>query len=378
MPTSSSTPHSSVPTVESKRLCASSNGTKQFASRFSERFREDFFRRTTFGLAVSSIGIGTYLGDGSDAEDAAYAAAIEHAVRCGVNLIDTAINYRCQRSERAVGVAIQRLIAAGETRREQFVICTKGGYIPLDRTAPASRAEYQEYVKRQFIDTEILQPGDIVAAGHSLAPRFLRYCIARSRQNLGVRTIDLYFIHNPEQQLSAVGADELMRRLRAAFEVLEEAVGRGDVGTYGIATWDGLRAATSAKNYLSLAAVVAQARAVAGDSHHLKAVQVPTNLAMPESITYSNQPTGEHMVSVAQAAASLGLTVIGSASLLQGRLTSLSEEIREQFPGQSTDAQRAIAFAANAPGLTTALVGMRSAAHVEENLGVWRPLRSNG
>ena len=35
------------------------------------------------------------------------------AIASGVNLIDTAINYRCQRSERAVGAAIQRVIARG-------------------------------------------------------------------------------------------------------------------------------------------------------------------------------------------------------------------------------------------------------------------------
>jgi aryl-alcohol dehydrogenase-like predicted oxidoreductase len=369
MPTSSSTPHSSLPAVESKRLCASSNGTKQFASRFSERFREDFFRRTTFGLTVSSIGIGTYLGDGSDEEDAAYAAAIEHAVRCGVNLIDTAINYRCQRSERAVGVAIQRLIAAGETRREQFVICTKGGYIPLDRTAPASRAEYQEYVKRQFIDTEILQPEDIVAAGHSLAPRFLRYCIARSRQNLGVRTIDVYYLHNPEQQIGSASNEVVLERVRGAFAVLEEAAGRGEIGVYGVATWDGLRQPPDAPGHLSLEALVALATDLAGSSHHFRAVQLPMSLGMPEAVRMQTQSVNGTVCSVLEAAETLNLTVVASAPLMQGRLTTgLPPEVASVFPEASTDAERALAFVRSVPGLTAAVVGARQIAHVDANL----------
>jgi aryl-alcohol dehydrogenase-like predicted oxidoreductase len=318
---------------------------------------------------VSSIGIGTYLGDGSDEEDAAYAAAIEHAVRCGVNLIDTAINYRCQRSERAVGVAIQRLIAAGETRREQFVICTKGGYIPLDRTAPASRAEYQEYVKRQFIDTEILQPEDIVAAGHSLAPRFLRYCIARSRQNLGVRTIDVYYLHNPEQQIGSASNEVVLERVRGAFAVLEEAAGRGEIGVYGVATWDGLRQPPDAPGHLSLEALVALATDLAGSSHHFRAVQLPMSLGMPEAVRMQTQSVNGTVCSVLEAAETLNLTVVASAPLMQGRLTTgLPPEVASVFPEASTDAERALAFVRSVPGLTAAVVGARQIAHVDANL----------
>src|SRR5690348_16919500 len=173
-------------------LRASDTGTEGFCREFEAQFVEGFFRPTAFGLTASSIGIGTYLGEATSGDDAAYVAAVRGAVNRGLNVIDTAINYRAQRSEQAIGSAIQELIAAGEATREELIVCSKGGYIPLGREAPATREEYQAYVKREFIDQEVVRLEEIVAGGHSLAPRFLRYCLAKSRQNLGLRTIDVY------------------------------------------------------------------------------------------------------------------------------------------------------------------------------------------
>src|ERR1043165_7389438 len=101
------------------------------------------YRPTAFGPAVSSVGIGTYLGECSEADDAAYEASVSHAIGSGINLIDTAINYRCQRSERVVGAVLRRMLAKGkgQVARESLVVCSKGGYVPLDSAPPASRPE---------------------------------------------------------------------------------------------------------------------------------------------------------------------------------------------------------------------------------------------
>src|ERR687898_517060 len=82
---------------------ASAAGTQQFAARWANQFVGDFFRPTRSELTVSSIAVGTYLGESDDAPDAMYAEAGRRALTSGVNTIDTAINYRCQRSERVVG-----------------------------------------------------------------------------------------------------------------------------------------------------------------------------------------------------------------------------------------------------------------------------------
>lgn len=51
---------------------------------------------------MSSVGIGTYLGEPDEATDQAYTAAVTRAVELSANVIDTAINYRFQRSERSI------------------------------------------------------------------------------------------------------------------------------------------------------------------------------------------------------------------------------------------------------------------------------------
>jgi hypothetical protein len=81
---------------------ATSAATRAYRDRFNERVARPYFRR--FGDAlVSSVGVGTYLGDATDAADDRYRAALVDAVESGINVVDTAINYRHQRSERAVG-----------------------------------------------------------------------------------------------------------------------------------------------------------------------------------------------------------------------------------------------------------------------------------
>src|SRR5678816_2072326 len=100
---------------------ATTAGTRRLAERDDGRrieFRRDFPRR----LTVSALGVGTYLGDCTDADDADYGRTVREAVARGVNLIDTASNYRCQRSERVVGRTLESLIAGGETRRDELVV----------------------------------------------------------------------------------------------------------------------------------------------------------------------------------------------------------------------------------------------------------------
>jgi aryl-alcohol dehydrogenase-like predicted oxidoreductase len=349
---------------------ATADGTRRFAARFAGDFAADFYRASPLSSAISSIGLGTYLGDPTDEHDSAYVAAACRAIASGLNLIDTAINYRCQRSERALCVAIQAAILNGTAHRDELVVCTKGGYIPLDRTTPPTRADYQSYVRREFIETEIVQPDEIVAGGHSLAPRFIRYCVAKSRQNLGLRSIDLYYVHNPEQQLGSVSDDELYSRLEAAFAVLEEAADRGDITHYGIATWDGLRTPHGQPGHLSLERVVHAARRVGGAGHRLRAIQLPVNLAMSEAVRSATQLVGGKALTPIQAAGELGLAVIGSAALMQAALAAgLPAPVRDHFRRFETDAQRAIGFARAIDGLSSALVGMKTSAHVDENLG---------
>lgn len=346
---------------------ATTEGTARYAARYAARLTAGFHRPLA-GLSVSSLGVGTYLGECSDAEDARYTAVVRNAVGSGLNLVDTAINYRCQRSERAVGRALRDAIGSGDVARDELVVCTKGGYIPLDREPPPSREGYTKYLEREFLAPGYMRPEEVVGGGHCLAPRFLETQIARSRENLAVRTIDLYYLHNPEQQLDGVDRATFRIRLRDAFATLEERVAAGEIARYGCATWNGFRLAPGSRQHLALEELVALAREVAGEGHHFACVQLPVNLAMTEAVRVASQPLRGRMVPLLEAAAALGVHVIASASLLQGQLAAnLPPAIRETFADLRTDAQRAIAFTRALP-VAAALVGMRRLDHLEENL----------
>src|SRR3954462_15858097 len=98
--------------------------------------REDFRRAFPRRLTVGALGAGTYLGECMDDDDASYARTLRAAVALGVNLVDTASNYRCQRSERIVGRTLEALFESWEARRDELIVCTKGGYLAFDGAPP--------------------------------------------------------------------------------------------------------------------------------------------------------------------------------------------------------------------------------------------------
>jgi aryl-alcohol dehydrogenase-like predicted oxidoreductase len=104
-------------------------------------------------------------------------------------------------------------------------------------------------------------------------------------------------------------------------------------------------------------------------SHGFRFIQLPFNLAMPEALTLANQTLSGHPISTLEAAAGLGVTVVSSASIFQGRVAQgLPKDLREKLGSLATDAQSAIQFVRSAPGICTALVGMSTIEHVEDNL----------
>jgi aryl-alcohol dehydrogenase-like predicted oxidoreductase len=339
--------------------CATAEGTARFRQASGAapgHFREGL------GVSLSSLGVGTYLGRDDAATDALYARSVRRVLQMGINVVDSAINYRNQRSERAVGVALRE----SGLPRDQIVLCTKGGYLPFDGGRPH---DMRAYLEETFIKPGILRADEIVAGCHSLAPRFLDDQVERSRRNLGVACIDLYYLHNPETQLGEVPRAEFRRRLRAAFEALERACGEGRIAGYGTATWKGYRLPADEEEHLSLAEVLAAAREAGGARHHFRAIQLPFNLEMNDAATLRNQ--GER--TLLEAARDAGLAVFASASILQGRLAQhMPEPVRDQLAGLDTDAQRALQFARSSAGVTCALVGMKTLAHVEENAALSR------
>ena len=314
--------------------------TAAFAARFPD-FKE--FYRKALTLTVSSLGLGSYLGPMTDEADAAYTQAVRTAIESGINCIDTSLNYRNQRSERNIGAALQ----SAAVDRHGLLICTKAGYLVSDAlTKGALTAE------------------DVVGNMHSMAPAFLEDQLDRSRENLGIETVDVFYLHNPETQLDFVDEDEFYTRVRTAFVKLEELGEQGKLCFYGAATWGGFRQSEGGLSLLRMADI---AEEVAGEGHRFRFIQLPLNLAMTEAL--SNRD--EDGRNVLDHAAEQDITVIASASILQGRLSKgLPPVIVDRMRDITTDAQRAIQFTRSTPGVTVALTGMGRKAHVVENMGL--------
>jgi aryl-alcohol dehydrogenase-like predicted oxidoreductase len=351
---------------------ATGDGTRRYAEKLAGRLAAGHFRELA-GVSVSTLALGTYLGPEDGATDVLYQDAVVRALELGVNVLDTAVNYRHQRSERAIRTALATAMARGVVRRDEVVVATKGGFIPFDGTVPR---DPRAYFAATYVETGIIKPGDVAKGAHCMTPRYLRDQIDRSRANLGLETLDVYFVHNPETQLGEVDRPEFLTRLRAAFGALEEAVAAGSIARYGTATWNGYRVDPGDPGYLSLAEVVAAAQDVGGADHHFQVIQLPFNLGMTEAFTRANQHLKNRVVPVLEAARELGIAVMASASLHQGQLTRLPPMMAQYVPGLTTDAQRALQFVRSTPGITTALTGMKTSAHVDENttIGTLSPM----
>ncbi len=356
-------------------------GTERYASRMRHLAPGHFRQR--YGLQFSSIGMGTYLGEIDHDANVEYVESVKTALRNGCNVIDTAINYRMMMSERNVGKALRELMAAGELRRDEVIVCTKGGYIPYDANIPLS---LQHNLEARFIAPGFAAADEIVGDAHCIAPDYLSHQIDISLRHLELDVIDVYYIHNPEVQLDHVDFNEFMRRLERAFVRMEEEVAAGRIRAYGVATWTGLRVDETASNYIPLFKLVGLARKVSGEGHHFRFLQFPYNMGMMEAMVKQNQPAvrgGDHetgsdadqarrtKMQLLAAAVQYGLISMTSSTLMQGGMVGRVPPVLKAGLGEFfSDAQYAIQFNRSTPGVTTTLVGMSQPAHVLEDLAV--------
>ena len=343
-------------------------GTRRYAERFAEL--PGHFRCPD-RLSLSSFGMGTKSGSPAGVDDLLYRTAVPYAFERGVNVFDTALSYRMMASERALGAALGRAFGEGVIRRDEVYVISKGGYLTVDPRSPLVGRDGRRYLIETYLDSGLVDPDGIVNGIHALDPDFIADQIERSRRNLGLETVDLYCLQEPELQLLARGPDEFRDLLARVFETLEEAVSRGAIAAYGLSTWSGLLTSHLERGHLAVVDLFQLALEVGGPDNHLRGVQLPYNLAMGEAQGSKSQFGPEGHTGVLQSLLDTGTTVFTTVPLVQGRaVRGLPDFVREAFPELSSDAQRCLQFARSAPGVTTTLVGMRETEHVDENLAV--------
>ncbi|MEM1958852.1 MAG: aldo/keto reductase [Candidatus Nitrosocaldus sp.] len=343
---------------------ATREGTSRFRARYEGKSTAIGHFKQFGEYMLTSIGMGTYLGKADDATDLLIINAIKRSVGEGViNVVDTAINYRFQKSERAVGKAIKELVEQGICRRDEVFISTKNGYLTHDADL---NMEFWEYIHANLIKAGVIRADDISSGYNCIKVSYLEDQLKRSIKNLGLECIDLIYLHNAaEEQLPDLGRDMFMKMLKEAFEFYEAKRREGLIRYYGMATWDCFRVDPSSSIHMNIKDVVDMARGIAGEEHGFRFIQLPFNIAMHEAATLKNQIIDGNIYTVMEAATLLGINIFTSVPLLQGRL--LHRDVMSMVKAE-TPALACLQFARSSRAIP--LVGQKRMEHVEENLRI--------
>jgi aryl-alcohol dehydrogenase-like predicted oxidoreductase len=345
---------------------ASSEGTKKFRDNAIKKGKSYLHFKEFDDLILSSIGMGTYLGDLSkeddiDIENALYESVKSHAI----NVIDSAINYRAMKSEKSIGRSITRLVNDGIISRDEIFVGTKNGYITNDGDYPM--LDVWEYIQRMYISTGIIKAEDISSGYNVLNPAYIEKCIERSRFNLKLDTIDLVYIHNAfESWNQDVSKNKFFDMLSKVFEVYEKFRSKNKIRYYGMATWTCFRVGEENKEYLSLDEVYNIAKSIGGVDHGFRFIQLPYNLAYSEALFLKNQNVGnEKKLTILEAAKRLKIGVFSSVPLLQGKL--IQTKIPDYSETLTDPIMKLLQIIRSSPSIIAPLIGQKKMDHVNKN-----------
>ena len=350
---------------------ATFEGTKEFSKNSGinlENFKE--FQN----LFLSNVGIGTYLGDPDAKTDELVKNAVKQSIQSGINVIDTAINYRSQKAERSVGKAIAELVKENKINRNQIFVSSKNGYVTNDADV---QLEFWEYVKEEYSQKGVIQEGDVTSGYHCMTTSYLSDQLDRSLKNLDLECLDLMYLHNAvEGQIKDVSKEKFLENLKSVFELYEQKRDEGKIKFYGMATWECFRVPFDNPQYISLEDTVNMAKKIGGENHGFRFIQLPYNMNYDQALLAKNQLLGTENVSILEAATRLGVGVFTSVPFMQGKL--LTPGTMPEF-NNLKPSLGALQFIRSSPGVLAPLVGQKSAEHVLENLEIMKipPMSEN-
>ena len=344
---------------------ATPEGTKNFTVKHDSIPEKNF--NIFQDLSLSNVGIGTYLGNPDSDTDNMVKNAVKKSVLAGVNVIDTAINYRAQKAERSVGQAISELVNENKISRDEIFISTKNGYVTNDGDI---QEDLMQYVIRELGKPGIVKEGDISSGYHCMTVPYLEDQLNRSLKNLQLECIDLIYIHNSVEGNPEMSKETFLQKLKDVFEFYEQKRKDGKIRFYGMATWECFRVAEDHKMFLSLEKVIEIAKSVGGDDHGFRFIQLPYNLHFDQALMQKNQLVNNKFASILESAKQLNIGVFTSVPLMQGKLLDWAKnkpELTEVSPSVGL-----LQFIRSTPGVLAPLVGQKSDAHVTENLEVMK------
>ena len=319
-------------------------------------------------LKLSSVGMGTYLGNLSAQDDDDLEKSLYYSIKeGGINIIDTSINYRSMLSEKCIGRAINRLIEEEVINRENIFICTKNGYVTND--GDYTNIDIDTYLTSMFLNSNIISHSDLSPSYNIMHPGYISRCIDKSLCNMGINTIDLIYIHNSfESWHDIVDRSKYYEMLSRVFQLYEEYRQKGKINFYGMATWNCFTSKENSKDYLSLKEVVDIAKNVGGDNNGFKFIQLPFNMYLNQPYTFRNQSTEtSNKLTILEAAQKYGIHVFTSVPLYQGKLLHMGLD-KSPLDNLPTTSLKLLQFARSTPGITAPLVGQKKNSHTKENV----------
>jgi hypothetical protein len=309
------------------------------------RFAHGYTPFGSTGLTVSKVGFGGYRVDDSDPE---HRRALVHALGAGVNVIDTSTNYMDGGSERMIGTVLRELVNTGTVSRDELIVVSKIGYVQGQNL---KEAEARERTGRPYPD--MVKYGEGI--WHCIHPEFLADQLDGSLDRLGLATVDVCLLHNPEYALSEAarsGGSSLVesrerfyRRIQQAFVYFESQVAAGRIQWYGVSsnTVGRDQADPEAVSLFELWSAASSAAASVGVTrHHFAVLQCPMNLFESEVATRPN--TGpQHDQSVLQFAEHGQIAVLVNRPLnaMPGRGAGMVRLAEFPLEGESGDLEEA-------------------------------------
>lgn len=315
-------------------------------------------------FSTSKLGLGTHLGNFSEEDSKLYQQAIRYALTNGINLIDTAVNYRGMISERDIGKVLTELIEEGLINREEIVISSKAGIIPGDGEIMLKPVDY---LKTKFIDAGILKREDVYMYENlrlTMNPNYFQYALNLSREHMNIETIDIHYIHEPELSISVLGEDEFYKNLEKVIEFYEEQVEIGKIKEYGMATWDAFQIEEDKDLYLSLEKVMKVVEGI-NKNHNFKHIMLPYNLDRPEANKNKTQVVNGKRCTIIEAANHYGIKVNTSGSIGKAKGLKEGKTVRDYLE-----------FICKTEGVNNILVGMKRIEHMKGNLLILKGLLS--
>jgi len=350
---------------------ATPQSTLDFAKKFS--YYKDFYVKHN-NLIFSKLGLGTFNKEPYKEENYVfhYIAGVKEAIKNGINLIDTASNYRYGQSEKEIGEALKELIDENEITREELVICSKGGFIQLEFPFPKNP---YTWIEENILSKKLATKDDIELDQHCMTPDYLEWSCEKSLENLGVKSIDIYYLHNPEMQLIKLGHAKFLKRIEAIFKRFEKMADKGMIKYYGVAVWNAFINDKYSEEHINLEDLVEIAKKVGGVNHRFKYIQTPFNIAKTSIYTMPSQTVKGDNCTLLQAAHRMDIGVISSSSLLQMNLFKNSFKAEAGYLLDSkmvleNDIQLALQFVRSTPGLISSLFASKVPVHIKENLEI--------